>query len=83
VFAATMRIVVSITSPYVSCAQGVSEWCLRTHSCIATAEAAAALIDHVEPNWRMARTASASSRASGDRPGPSWPNSSTQRSGSE
>ncbi len=62
--------------------QAVSGRCLRTHSCIATADAAAALIERVEPNWRIASTAVASSRASGERPGPSWPNSSTQRSGS-
>ena len=62
-------------------AAGRAAW-RRTHSCMATAEAAAALIERVEPNWRMASTAVDSSRASGERPGPSWPNSSTQRSGS-
>ena len=62
-------------------AAGRAAWRL-THSCMATAEAAAALIERVEPNWRIASTAVASARASADRPGPSWPNSSTQRSGS-
>ena len=46
----------------------MSPRCLRTHSCIATAEAAAALIERVEPNWRIASTATASSRAAGEIP---------------
>ena len=44
--------------------------CRLTHSCIATADAAAALIERVEPNWRIASTATASSRAAGESPGP-------------
>src|SRR5690606_17784076 len=37
--------------------------CCRTHSCITMAAAAAALIDRVEPNWRISTWASAAARA--------------------
>jgi len=40
---------------------------------MATALAAAALIERVDPNWRIASTASHNARASADSPGPSWP----------
>ena len=40
-----------------------------------------ALIDRVEPNCAIDTVSAAASRASGVRPGPSWPNSSTHRSG--
>ncbi len=49
---------------------------------MAMAAAAPALMDRVEPNWAIEHTIEACSRASSVSPGPSCPNSSTQRRGS-
>ena len=46
-----------------------------------TAPAALALIDRVDPYWVISMTPDAARSASGESPGPSCPNSSTQRSG--
>src|SRR5690606_16530816 len=53
----------------------------RTQACIATAAAAPALMDRVEPNWAMDSTETQTLRTSSDRPGPSWPNTRTQERG--
>ena len=52
----------------------------RHHSYITTAAAADALIERVEPYWVISTAPDAAASASGERPGPSWPNSSTHRS---
>ena len=54
----------------------------RTHVCRAMPEATPALIDRVEPYMAIEHTIDAASRASSDRPGPSWPNTSRLRRGS-
>ena len=56
--------------------------CCLIQACMAMPAATPALIERVEPNWAIDRTPSAASRASGDSPLPSWPNSSTQALGS-
>lgn len=45
----------------------------RIQACMATAAAAPALMDRVEPNWAMESTETQTLRTSSDRPGPSWP----------
>ena len=55
--------------------------CCAIHACMVTAAAAPALMERTEPNWLMYTTSSANSSAFFDRPGPSAPNSSRQRSG--
>ena len=45
------------------------------------AAAALALMDLVEPNWLISKTALALSNASWLRPGPSWPNKNTHSFG--
>ena len=40
-----------------------------------------ALIERVEPNWAIETVRAAPARASGVSPGPSWPKSSSERSG--
>jgi hypothetical protein len=47
------------------------------------AAAALALIDLVDPNWLISKTALALSRASWLSPGPSWPNRNTHSFGNE
>src|SRR5690606_14308578 len=54
----------------------------RHHSYMMMAAAAEALIERVEPYWVISMCPEAAASASSLRPGPSWPNSSTQRSGS-
>lgn len=56
--------------------------CRRIQACIAIAAAEAALIERVDPNCSIDSVATAASWTSGVRPGPSWPNTSTQSRGS-
>ena len=53
----------------------------RIQACMAMPAATPALIERVEPNWAIDTTCAAAALAAGDRPGPSWPNNSTHRSG--
>src|SRR5680860_123605 len=62
-------------------APAFQKWCCSTQLCIVTAAAAEALSDRVEPNWLISTIASAEATAASERPGPSCPNNSTQRSG--
>src|SRR5690606_33169614 len=55
--------------------------CCPTQEYMATAAAALALIERVDPYCVISTTASAAAIASSVRPGPSCPNSITQRSG--
>ena len=55
--------------------------CARIQACMAIPLATPALIERVEPYWAMEKTWSQAARAGSDRPGPSWPNSSTHRRG--
>jgi len=57
------------------------KWCWSTQLCMVTAAAAEALSERVEPNWLISTMASAAATAASESPGPSCPNSITQRSG--
>ncbi|CAB4536574.1 unannotated protein [freshwater metagenome] len=57
--------------------------CSLIQECMMMAAAADALSDRVDPNCSISTTRSLAAIASGDNPGPSWPNSSTHASGSE
>ena len=58
-----------------------NETCCVTQACMATAAAAEALIERVDPNWLISTTASHASIASAESPGPSCPKSMMHRSG--
>src|SRR5690606_27568120 len=73
---------ITVASPWFAGGRyGGGSACWPIHVCMAMPLATPALMDRVEPYCAIEQTRSAAERAAAERPGPSWPKSSTQRRG--